>query len=147
MSLLLAMQGGTTYALSVGGTLSLSGGLSKLTSRTLTAGLSFSGGLTKQPARSFGGGLSLSGTLTKLTNRAVGGALSLSGIVTKLTSRTLTAGLTLVGTLATATLRAKALAGGLSFSGAVSGIIGVAPAAAAFAVRKVAGWLKWMGRI
>ena len=103
------------------GTLSFVGSLTKRTDRAVAGALSFAGAVTNRTVKIVAGVLSFTGTLAsvKLVLKAVEGALSFSGSLARQSVKPLAGVLSFVsGTISKGT--SKALAGALSFAGAMS---------------------------
>lgn len=112
--------GGTTFPVSLGGTLSISGAVTKRDNKTFTGTLATAGALTKQTRRSLAGTLASSGALRKIVQKLPTGTLASAGTLTTTKVKVVA----LAGTLATAgALRRqinKALAGTLTGAGALT---------------------------
>lgn len=129
---------GTVQFVSVGGTLSMAGVLSRTTARQLAGGLTMQGVLGRQVGKGLTGVLQAQGSLTRGTSKALAGTLSFAGALASLKafSKLVTGTLSFSGGLTGSVTKAlggtlvlagsltrgigRALTGTLSFAGAVT---------------------------
>ena len=112
-----------TFLLSVAGTLTFVGTISKVTKKQLSGSLTFIGTIVKKTLKQLSGSLSFIGTLvTKFTQSLiVAGSLTFTGLITKKTSKQLAGILSVTGTITK--LTKKILSGILSFVGDIDAFI------------------------
>jgi len=105
------------------GGLALTGTATKATSRPVAGSLAASGSIAKATARSVSGALAAAGSVARSTARSVAGSLGLTGSIAKSVARTVSGAMALVGALGGRTI-ARTIAGALAMTGAVTAVGG-----------------------
>lgn len=115
----LIQGGGDLFFQSLDGALTLSGTVSKQTSKLLSGAVTSAGTLAKSITKTFSGILNPTGIVSKESSKNFSGNLTFSGIIAKLTSKLFSGDLTSSGSLTSTIVFTKILEGALAFSGSI----------------------------
>ena len=144
-----------TALLSIAGTLTSSGAISRHTDKVVAGTATSSGAISQQVARAVNGVLATAGALVKQTQRALTGGLTTAGALTTIKAALLSVTGTLTSSGALTTQAVKTLAGVLSSSSTVQRLVG-APLTATLLLsgtigkqttRAFVGVLSWLGQL